>query len=57
MKAFFPLVGLIYYVLVGQSQGLKRLWFLSNRNSRNQFSLFLLFQKHRTQPVLKHTQS
>lgn len=42
MKAFFffSTAGVIYDVLAGQIQGLKRLWFLSNRNGRNQFSSF-----------------
>lgn len=56
MKAFFffSTAGVIYDVLAGQIQGLKRLWFLSNRNGRNQFSSWLLFQKHRTQLMLKY---
>lgn len=54
-EGIFSTGGVIYYVLAGQIQRLKRLWFLSNRNSRNQFSPLLLFQKRRTRPMLKYT--
>lgn len=49
----FSTGGVIYCGLAGRVPGWNRLWFLSNRNSRNRFSSLLLFQKHRTQLMSK----